>query len=259
MDVVMAISPQSAVDTMDACIKKAGRKTAAIDVEPMSLVRSMMTSYDDVVASKTVCVIDIGHKTTSINMYRGPKLLMPRQVPIGGEMFTRTIADNLQISFDEAESLKVNEGEIPESAAETISATPSFGAAEFQPYNPFSDDPVPADPLATPAATPAIATSDNRVYNAMVPVLEEFVAEVRRSVDYFKSRGGDVDQMILCGGGARLRGLAHFLGRSLGIQCDNYDPLRRLNVSTKKASPDLNEHREEFAVAVGNGLHIFFD
>jgi len=45
-----------------------------------------------------------GHKTTSINIYRNGKLLMPRQIPIGGEMFTRAIADGLGISMAEAET-----------------------------------------------------------------------------------------------------------------------------------------------------------
>src|SRR5437868_15042606 len=40
MDVVMAISPQSAIDTIMACVKKAGKNLAAIDVEPMALARS---------------------------------------------------------------------------------------------------------------------------------------------------------------------------------------------------------------------------
>ena len=94
----------------------------------------------------------------------------------------------------------------------------------------------------------------------MTTVLDEFVAEIRRSLDYFKSRGGDVSRITLCGGGAKLRGLASFLASNLSIPCDNYDPLRRLNLNAKKIAPGfVDDHRAEFAVAVGNGLHIFFD
>src|SRR5579871_1192164 len=39
IDVVMAISPQSAIDTMIACSKKAGKNLAAIDVEPLAIAR----------------------------------------------------------------------------------------------------------------------------------------------------------------------------------------------------------------------------
>lgn len=276
MDVVMAISPQSAIDTMIACLKKAGRQPAAIDVEPLGLARSLKVSYDDAYVGNTVCIVDVGHKTTSINIYKDGKLLMPRQVPIGGEMFTKSIGDTLGVSMDEAEVMKTDRCEIPASAAGSMGASFGVGAAtqEFQPYNPFADEPMapmaplPADdtglpPMdATPEPVPAAGLDPEatRIYNAVAPVLEEFVAEIRRSIDYFRSRGGDVNNLVLCGGGSKLRGLAAFLGSSLGMTCDTYDPLRRLNVNARKVAPGfVEEHRQEFAVAVGNGLHIFFD
>lgn len=261
MDVVMAISPQSAVDTIIACVKKAGRQMAAIDVEPLGLARSLRMSHEDDYDSQTICVVDVGHKTTSINIYKGAKLMMPRQVPLGGEMFTKAIADMSGISMDEAERQKVD-------LADVSSLNGSAAATQgFTPYNPFADDasaattvvadvpPVAAEPMY-PAPVPNVANPGS----AMTVVLDEFVAEIRRSLDYFKSRGGDVSRITLCGGGAKLRGLAPFLASNLSIPCDNYDPLRRLNLNAKKIAPGfVDDHRAEFAVAVGNGLHIFFD
>lgn len=282
MDVVMAIAPQSAVDTLIACVKKAGRTTHAIDVEPLGIARSLTTSYDDVYGGQTICVVDIGHKTTSINIYKDGMLLMPRQVPVGGETFTRAVADQLGIGLDEAEGMKTAKADVGMMA---VDAAPSFGGGghfapdgggqEFTPYNPFSDEPMapapeptpePAagpSPVPEPELTPAVSGGDpesQRVNSAMANELDEFVAEIRRSIDYFRNRGGDVNRICLCGGGALMRGLPDFLSKALGIQCDAYDPLRRLNVSAKKAeSSFVDAHRSEFTVAVGNGLHILFD
>jgi type IV pilus assembly protein PilM len=293
MDVVMAISPQSSIDTLIGCIKRSGRSTAAIDVEPLSLARTLQTNYDDIYSNSTVCVVDIGAKTTSINMYHGSKLLMPRQVPIGGEMFTKAIADTFAIGVPEAEAMKREKLVIPESVA-SEGGVDGFGTVgstqEFQPYNPFSDEPLPAfspdpavtgptdfggpaafdpmadDTLAAPVApvanlAPAYAPGPgDEVFAAISPVLEEFVAEIRRSVDYFRSRGGDLDVVLLCGGGAKIKGLTQYVQRSLGLTCDSYDPLRRLNVNARKLPPTFTEeHRVEFAVALGNGLHIFYE
>jgi type IV pilus assembly protein PilM len=293
MDVVLAIAPQSAIDTVVTCAKKAGKQISAIDVEPLSMSRSIQTSYDDLL-DKTVCIVDIGAKTSAINIYHGNKLLMPRQVPIGGEMFTKAIGDEYTLGLVDAEAMKIERCEIPSNAADIAASAsvanpfdfPAGPTQEFQAYNPFSDSPaVEADvnPFAIPAlgaeatddAEPAMIApepvADNtpallgdpetiRMYHAIAPVLDEFLAEVRRSLDYYRSRGGSIDVIELCGGGAKLKGLAHFLTQSLGVQCDAYDPLRRLNVSAKKVTPDfVDAHRQEFAVAVGNGLHIFFD
>jgi type IV pilus assembly protein PilM len=110
------------------------------------------------------------------------------------------------------------------------------------------------------APAPVGDAETQRINSAMANELDEFVAEIRRSIDYFRNRGGDVNRISLCGGGAQLRGLPEFLSKSLGIPCDAYDPLRRLNLSAKRAEPTFVEaHRSEFAVAVGNGLHILFD
>ncbi len=325
MDVVMAIAPQSAVDTVLQATKRAGKSTEAIDVEPLSLARTLQQSYDDVDANRTTCIVEVGHKTTSINIYHGAKLLMPRQVPMGGELFTRAIADAMGMGLEDAETAKRDRLTIPEDVADRLAAPnpfdPGFGATdygtpnatqEFSQFNPFADDvpayspdapaygsPAPADadpndPLGygTPAsmdddpadfssaapepanpydaavpyddapgydATPA-PVADDPLVAAILPILEEFLGEVRRSIDYFRSRGGDVEAIYLTGGGAKLKGLETFLSRSLGITCDAYDPLRRLSSNVRKVAPAfLDEHRNEFAIAIGNGLHIFFD
>ncbi len=293
MDVVMAISPQSSIDTLISCIKKAGKQPGAIDVQPLSLARTLQQNYEDVYGNSTVCIVDIGAKTTSINMYRGSKLLMPRQVPLGGELFTKAISDGFAVGLQEAETMKRERLDIPEDAVVApgvIGFSTGGSTQEFQPYNPFSDEPAPtfnpmgetgptdfggaaafdpmadapepAQPQATPppSAVPAQSSESQKLFESVASVLDEFVSEVRRSVDYFRSRGGDLDAILLCGGGAKLKGLANYMTKSLGLKCDSYDPLRRLNVNARKLPPMFtDEHRAEFAVAIGNGLYIFFD
>ena len=275
MDVVMAISPQSAVDNLISLVKKSGRKPAAIDVEPLGIARALDMSYHDDFLGKSVCVVDVGHKTTSINVYKDGKLMMPRQVPIGGEMITRSIADGLGVSFEEAERLKADVGEIPANPGAVASYNPfdtgaSMTTQAFAPYNPFAE-PEEAEPgipeLTETAAAeiveapvaPVQATGEaDRVYGAMAAVLDEFVAEVRRSVDYYRSKGGDVDLLMVCGGGSKLRGLDKFLQASIGLNCVTLDPLKGVQLTAKKLDNYREEDRQDFAVAVGNGLHICF-
>lgn len=258
LDVVMAISPQSAIDMMSELAKKSGKKIAAIDVEPLGIARTLVSCYAEEYQGETICIIDIGHKTTAINIYKNGQLLMPRQVPVGGEMFTQQIAEVMNTSFDEAERIKVEQANIPAEAkiGEQTFAEPETQA--FAPYNPFGDT-TEEEPVATTPVVADTGTVSDPVFNAISSVLEELLAEARRSVDYFRSKGGDVDVILLCGGGSKLKGLPGFMEASLGVKTKLYDPTRGISQNIKSPSESVDEqHMEEFAVAVGNGLHICY-
>ena len=100
----------------------------------------------------------------------------------------------------------------------------------------------------------------DQVFSAVQGILDDLVAELRRSIDYYNGRGGTVSRIVLCGGGSKLKGLSSYVQRSLDVKCEIYDPLKNLGFSSKKVGMDyVNEYREQLAVAVGNGLHILFD
>ncbi len=269
MDVVMAIATQSSVDTAMGTAKRAGKKTAALDVEPLALARTLSIGYDGELGGKQVCVIDIGHKTTSINIYRDGQILMPRQVPVGGELITRSLADNMGISFEDAESMKLSSAKLPASVPSIANPFDSGAQATVQSYNPFAvDGDMPVAPVVEESAevVPAAVGPSNgldaegaRIFDAISGAMDEFVSEVRRSVDYFRSKGGDVDLILLCGGGSKMKGMKEFLKGAVGIEVDLMDPARNISVEAKKPDAALwDAGHEDFAVAIGNGLHIAF-
>lgn len=323
-DVVMAMSPQSAIDTIVDCIKKSGRKPYAIDVEPLGLARVIAKSYPEWASGEGICVLDMGHSTSTINVYRGSNLVISRPVILGGELITKEIANSQGISISDAEDFKQNRFAIPADASAAASnfdpfsvggLTQSFDTG-FNPggyvpagpgdFNPGGDatvsmnaapqddlaiDPVtgmpiePAaptdaapvytnDPFATsePAATaqpdfgsfnsaPVVSQSANDpVFESVRGIFEDLVADLNRSIDYYRDKGGSVSRVVICGGGAKLNGLNGYIERSIGIHTETFDPLKGMSLASKKASADyVNEYRQQLAVAVGNGLHILVD
>lgn len=115
MDVVMAMAPQSAIDTIIECVKKSGKKPYAIDVEPLAIGR-LIQARPELKGIGGICVVNIGHSTTSVNIYQDGNLVLPRPVPGGGEQVTRAIADALQVGVDEAEGYKHERFVIPADA-----------------------------------------------------------------------------------------------------------------------------------------------
>jgi type IV pilus assembly protein PilM len=111
---------------------------------------------------------------------------------------------------------------------------------------------------APPAATPA-PVEENPLYAAVAPALDELVSELRRSVDYYKNKGGDVDMMMITGGSAQLKNLDKFLTSAVGMTVERMDPFRNVNMSLKSGDPArLEETKSSFAMAIGNGMHIGF-
>ena len=92
------------------------------------------------------------------------------------------------------------------------------------------------------------------IFEAIAPVLGELASELRRSLDYYRSRGAQisVDRVLLTGGSANLTNLAAFLQNELQLPVAVANPLAALPVTSKQYDPSyLPLIGPAFTVAVG--------
>lgn len=249
MEVVMAVSPQSAVETVVELIRGAGCKPAAIDVEPLGLGRVLLMSHPSDLATKNICLVHVGHSVTGINMYRNGILAFPRTIPLGSSLWTKAISETLGVGWDDAEALKKQTH---------VKSTAGGMGATVQAYNPFAPAPEEASAEEQTAPVPA-PEEDDRALKAILPQLEEFVAEIRRSIDYYQSRGGEVEEIALSGGGAMLSGIDDYVGRSLGLPVSRVNPLQGITVEAPGAETLGDGQASQYATAIGMGLFIAFE
>ncbi len=297
MEVVLAVAQQDAVDSLVDIADKVGLEPYAIDVEPLALARSLLLTQSDLL-NQNVAVVNLGAESTSIDIYSQGTLSFPRILPTGGNMLTRAIAERLMIQEAEAEQLKAQMAEvlmdqIPK-ATSPFSVpgapmggfyTPGFPSEPTLPPEPSpfmtpgsftaSEEPqpdIPPSPFAVPSepepeaepALPAQSPTDPRkteIFLAIYPLLEELVGEIRRSIEYFRSRNvdADVQQILLIGGGAIMPNLDQFIASAVGIPTVVGNPFKGVQLSVKRHGPEYvaaNAHL--MAVAVGMGLHISF-
>lgn len=157
-------------------------------------------------------------------------------------------------------------------AATATPAASPFDIADDNPFasasNPFAEAANPfaeaANPFASPFDTPETQAGEGgggdppasdaglvpsepddpyyqrrkEVFNAILPMLGEFVMELRRSVDYFRSKypNDTMDLILLCGGSARVQNLDQYIEHDLGIPTSVADPFAGLNVASKQVS-----------------------
>lgn len=92
------------------------------------------------------------------------------------------------------------------------------------------------------------------IFEAIAPVLGELASEIRRSLDYYRTRGTQVsiDRVLLTGGSAGLTNLAAFLQNELQAPVAVASPLAGLPVTSKHFDPSyLPVISPAFTVAVG--------
>jgi Tfp pilus assembly PilM family ATPase len=70
-------------------------------------VNAFEFSEPEVFANEAVALVDIGFRNTTVNMIQQGELIMHRVVHMGGDKITQGLADSLNISYAEAEGIKV--------------------------------------------------------------------------------------------------------------------------------------------------------
>ncbi len=85
-------------------------------------------------------------------------------------------------------------------------------------------------------------------------VLEPIITEIQYMLEFFRSQnGGEVEKIILSGGGAMLLNLADYFAKRLNIKVIIGDPWNRVECSAE-LKPVLSEVGSKLAVAIGLGM-----
>jgi type IV pilus assembly protein PilM len=99
---------------------------------------------------------------------------------------------------------------------------------------------------------------DDHTLSAVVDsVNAEVASEIARTIDYFKttSTTGDISRVLLCGGGAKIKGLAQQLRDRMHIDVDIANPFNEIDTSTCEADAEMLAEMGPVA-AVGVGLAL---
>ena len=89
------------------------------------------------------------------------------------------------------------------------------------------------------------------------PVIERLVAEIGRSLDYYKNQFNveRIDKVILTGGGAHLKNLVSYLESELQLPVEHFNPLKETLFDSKKIDvPFLDQTGSAFTIATGVAL-----
>jgi type IV pilus assembly protein PilM len=214
MDVLLVAAKKDLIDDYLGVVSDAGMNLAVMDVDAFALGNMYEANYD---ASGAVAIVDIGASVININVMNGAIPVFTRDITSGGNQYTEEIQKTLNVSFEEAERIKVG----------------SDG-------DEVSKDVVPQE-----------------VEEAMREVSEQLLGEIQRSLDFYRATASNVplQRVLLCGGAAHVPGLDRLFEERVEIPFEVADPFHRIELASSVRNEDqVRELGPALGVAVGLGL-----
>ncbi len=106
MEVVLVAAKKEKIQNQTNVIGLAGKTPDVVDIDAFAVQNAYEVNYITDPDS-TVALLNIGASLTNINIVKGGKPLLIRDVSVGGNQYTDILQKELQLNFQEAEDLKL--------------------------------------------------------------------------------------------------------------------------------------------------------
>ncbi|ATW23998.1 hypothetical protein DCMF_03610 [Candidatus Formimonas warabiya] len=227
INVLLVGVPRKLVYQVYETFSKAGLELLAVEIEPLSLWRSIGTTTATRTGSQAIreegfISLDIGAKASNLAIFQGDELIFSRYLPMAGDGITNAVSLATSLEFNAAQVIKERDGELL--LGQTVEQAP-----------------------------PDKVILDKALKESLLPL----AGEIRRSIDFYRSqyKRDEPKVLIISGGTAKMKGLPAFLQAELGIPVSL--GLQHIAIKehlTDKKSKEVKNMDPAFAVAVGLAL-----
>jgi len=214
MDVLLVAAKKEIIQEYTAVVVEAGLKPLVMDVDGFTL-ENAFDLRGDAEPGETVALVNIGASLININILSNGITAFNRDINMGGNQFTEEIQKQLNVSYEEAEALKLGGN---------ISSTQS--------------------------TTEAIVPQE--VGSILRSTSEAVAVEIQRSIDFYlaTASGTTLNRLVLSGGTAKVSGLKDALESTLNTKVEMSDPFRNITFNPKEFDPDYLNDLAPMAVVV---------
>jgi type IV pilus assembly protein PilM len=216
MDVLLVAAKKDMINDYLAVVQEAGLTPMVVDVAAFCVENAFEVNYD-LPSTDTIVLVNIGASVININVLSDGITSFTRDISMGGNQFTEEIQKQLNVSYDEAEALKLGGG----SAVDADSVVPQ------------------------------------EVERVIASVSESLAGEVQRSLDFYAATAADshISRIYLSGGACKLPSLYKVIENKVGVPVEIMNPFRNVEFDPKRFDPEyIREVGPSAAVAVGLGI-----
>jgi len=202
MEVLLVAAKKDVIQEYASVISEAGLKPLIVDVACFAIENSFEMN-DEGLASDVVALVNIGASIVTINILNNGVSAFTRDINMGGNQFTEEIQKQLNVSYEEAEALKLG-GNVSTSQSTTEAVVPQEVGAILR------------------------STS------------ESLAIEIQRSIDFYlaTATGLTLSKIVWSGGTAKVSSLKDALETTLNTKVELADPFRKLTFNPKEFDSD---------------------
>jgi type IV pilus assembly protein PilM len=106
MDVLLVAAKKDMINDYTSVVTESGLYPVVVDVDAFAVQNCFETNYE-LPKGETVVLLNAGASVVSINILANGVTTFTRDVTLGGNQFTEEIQKQLNVSYDEAEALKI--------------------------------------------------------------------------------------------------------------------------------------------------------
>ena len=215
MDVLLVAAKKDLIDDYLGVVSDAGLSLAVMDVDAFALGNMYESNYD-ASPDTAVALVDIGASVININVMNGSVPVFTRDITSGGNQYTEEIQKTLNVSFEEAEKVKVgNDDEV-------------------------SKDVVPQEVEA------AMRDVSEQLLGEIQRSLDFYRATTSNV---------PIEKVLLCGGASQVPGLDRLFQERIDIPFEIANPFHRIGLSSSVGDEErVRKLGPALGVAVGLGL-----
>lgn len=217
-EVVLVAAQKQLIQTYIDTFTLAGLNLLCVDVASFAAARSL-AGQDELGGGKLVVLILIRSETTDINVLKSGIPRFFRSIPVGSTTFIETLASEMNLELEDA----------------------------IQLY----------DRLEVPLSGAQLPSKDKVVEQAkdvIKPILKDLTREIQTSLEYYhqSQETERIQQVILCGRGARMKNLDQHLNTLLDVDVVIGNPIDFLHFDEAQYAPEfLYENAPFLATAIG--------
>lgn len=216
MEVLLVAAKKDMINDYSQVVSEAGLTPVVVDVDAFAVQNAFELSHG-VAHDETVVLINAGASVINVNVLANGHTAFTRDITLGGNLFTEEIQKQLNVSYEEAEALKIG--------------------------GRTTDD--------------AEAVVPQEVERVLTTVAEQMAGEIQRSLDFYASTAvdGRISKVYLSGGTARIPALRKALEYRVAAPVSLMNPFQGLEIDERHFDAGyLAEIAPMAAVALGLGL-----